>query len=134
MRNIPMSVPLSDKIEHLIAFAHRWDEPALSNEQIAAELTTQLGRTIEPPYIASLRAGTTVLIPRDIAEALCTLCGITDMTYLVPHGDEDIDTDLRVQLWTLARDRGVQHVAARAITREKLREMIADLKALPTRQ
>ncbi|WP_196812210.1 hypothetical protein [Nocardia sp. CNY236] len=117
----------------MIEYAHRWNEPALSNEQIATELTKQLGRTIEPAYIENLRNGTTVVIPRDIAETLCALCGVTDVAYLLPHGDEDVDLDLRVQLWTLARDRGVQHVAARAITRDKLGELIADLQALPAR-
>ncbi|WP_280462222.1 hypothetical protein [Nocardia carnea] len=128
-----MSVPLSVKLEHMIEYNHRWGEPPLSNAQLAAQLSDQLGRTIEPGYIASLRDGTTVVVPRDVGEALCRICGVTDMDYLVSDRDADIDTDLRVQIWTLVRDRGVQHVAARSLTRDKLRELIADLKALPPR-
>lgn len=128
-----MPLPLADKIERMISFAHRWDAPALNDEQIAAELTCKLGRTVEPADVAGLRTGSTVAIAPDLAAALCALCGVTDVGYLLPEGDEDIDIDLRLQLWTLARDRGVQHVAARAMTRDKLRELIADLRALPAR-
>ncbi|MFE1596571.1 hypothetical protein [Nocardia sp. NPDC058705] len=117
----------------MIEFAHRWDEPALSEDQIAAELTNKLGRPVEPSFVKSLRSGATTEIDRDVAAALCAICGVTDVAYLLPIGDEDVDIDLRLQLWTLARDRGVQHVAARALTREKLRELIADLRALPAR-
>ncbi len=126
-------MPLAEKIERMIAFAHRWDEPALDDTQIAAELTRRLGRPVEPADIAGLRDGSVTLIPRDVAAELCALCGVTDKGYLLPEGDEDVDIDLRLQLWTLARDRGVQHVAARAMTRDKLRELIADLRALPVR-
>jgi len=128
-----MSLPLAEKIDHMIAFAHRWEEPALNDTQIAAELTTQLGRVITAADITGLRAGSTREIPGDVAAALCALCGVTDVGYLLPDGDEDIDLDLRIQMWTLARDRGVQHVAARAMTRDKMRELIADLRALPAR-
>lgn len=128
-----MSLPLADKIERMVEFAHRWDEPTLSNEQIAAELTVRLGRPVEGADIAGLRNGSVAAIARDMAVELCALCGVTDVGYLLPVGDEDIDLDLRLQLWTLARDRGVQHVAARAMTRDKLRELIADLRALPAR-
>ncbi|MFF5037876.1 hypothetical protein [Nocardia salmonicida] len=133
MRNYPMSLPLAEKLERMIEYNHRWGEPALTNDQIAAGLTERLGRTVEPAYIESLRSGAVLVIPRDIAEALCALCGVTDVGILLPNGDEDVDLDLRVQLWTLVRDRGVQHVAARAMTRDKLRELIADLQALPPR-
>lgn len=128
-----MSLPLAVKIEHMIEYNHPWGAPPLTNEQIAAELTKKVGHDIEPGYIASLRDGSTDTLPRDVAEALCTLCGVTDVGLLLPRGDEDVDLDMQVQIWTLARDRGVQHLAARAITREKMRELIADLRALPPR-
>ncbi|WP_162958373.1 hypothetical protein [Nocardia yunnanensis] len=117
----------------MIAYSHRWDEPAIDNLKIAAALTEALGRTVDPGEIAALRTGSVVEITREVAEELCALCGVTDVAYLLPVGDEDVDIDLRLQLWTLARDRGVQHVAARALTRDKLRELIADLRALPVR-
>ncbi|WP_216897354.1 hypothetical protein [Nocardia alni] len=128
-----MPLPLAEKIGRMIEFAHRWGEPALVDEEIATELTTQLRRTITPAEISALRDGSTIEIPRDLATALCALCGVTDVGYLLANGDEDVDIDLRLQLWTLARDRGIRHVAARAMTRDKMRELISDLRALPTR-
>lgn len=128
-----MSMPLANKIERMIAYSHRWGEPAKNNEQIAAELTSRLGRTVEPSYVVDLRTGTITDIPRDIATELCTMFGVEDLGYLLPTGDEDIDRDMQLRLWTLVRDRGVQHVAARALTRDKLRELIADIEALPPR-
>ncbi|WP_331765139.1 hypothetical protein [Nocardia sp. NBC_01388] len=128
-----MTLSLAEKIDRMIGFAHRWDEPAMSNEQIAAALAEALGRAVQPADIADLRSGSVLVISRELAAALCALCGVTDVGYLLPVGDQDVDIDLRLQLWTLARDRGVQHVAARAMTRDKLRELIADLRALPAR-
>ncbi|MEV6364893.1 hypothetical protein [Nocardia asteroides] len=128
-----MALSLAGKIDRMIAYSHRWDEPAMNNEQIAAALTEALGRTVDPAEIAALRTGSVLEVTREVADALCALCGVTDVAYLLPVGDEDVDIDLRLQLWTLARDRGVQHVAARALTRDKLRELIADLRALPAR-
>lgn len=128
-----MALSLADKIDRMIAYSHRWGEPAMSNEQVAAALTEALGRTVAADEIEALRTGSVLKVTREFAEALCALCGVTDVAYLLPVGDEDVDIDLRLQLWTLARDRGVQHVAARALTRDKLRELIADLRALPPR-
>lgn len=128
-----MALSLASKIDRMIEFAHRWDEPAMNDEQIAAALTEALGRNVDPDEIADLRSGSVLMIGRELATALCALCGVTDVAYLLPVGDEDVDLDLRLQLWTLARDRGVQHVAARGVTRDKLRELIADLRALPPR-
>ncbi|RJO77610.1 hypothetical protein D5S18_07675 [Nocardia panacis] len=117
----------------MVAYSHAWDEPAMTNEQIAAALTEALERTVDPAEIAALRSGSVLEITREVAGALCTLCGVTDVAYLLPVDDEDVDIDLRLKMWTLARDRGVQHLAARALTRDKLRELIADLRALPLR-
>ncbi|BCK59406.1 hypothetical protein NWFMUON74_71780 (plasmid) [Nocardia wallacei] len=128
-----MSLPLAEKLERMIEYYHHWGKPALTNEQIAEKLSERLGQVIEPAYIAGLRSGAEIAIPRDVAEALCAVLGVTDVRLLLPTGDEDVDLDLQVQMWTLVRDRGVQHVAARAITRDKLRELISDLRALPPR-
>lgn len=131
-----MALPLADKIERLVDFAHKYGDPAMTTDQIAAALTTKLGRAVEPAQIAALRDGsTTVIADSDLARQLCRLCHCLDDSYLMPVGDEDIDTDLRLRLWILARDRGVEHLAARApwgtMTREMLEELIADLEMRP---
>ncbi|WP_331761188.1 hypothetical protein OG225_42770 (plasmid) [Nocardia sp. NBC_01377] len=129
-----MALPLAEKIERLIAFAHRYGEPALSSEQIAAALTPRVARVVTVDQITALRDGSMTEIADDLARELCQLCHCLDDSYLTPIGDEDIDIDQRLRLWTLARDRGLEHLAARApgtMSRPMLEELIADIELRP---
>ncbi len=131
-----MPVPLPVKIDRLIEYSHRYGEPAMTSAQIGAALTERLGRTVTPAFIESLRDGSTTEIPADLAAELCALCRCPDPAYLTPVCDEDVDIDQRLRLWTLARDRGLKHLAARApgaMTHAMLEELIADITALPPR-
>ncbi|WP_141717291.1 hypothetical protein [Nocardia altamirensis] len=131
-----MPLPLPAKIDRLVEYSHRYGEPAMTNPQIADALTERLGRTVTSAFIAALRDGSTSDIPKDLAAELCALCRCPDPAYLTPARDEDVDIDQRLRLWTLARDRGLKHLAARApgaMTREMMEELIADIGALPLR-
>lgn len=131
-----MPLPLPAKIDRLLEYSHRYGEPAMTTAQIADALTERLGRTVTPTFIASLRDGSNTTIPADLAAELCALCRCPDPAYLTPVLDEDVDIDQRLRLWTLARDRGLKHLAARApgaMTHEMMEELIADIAALPLR-
>ncbi len=122
----------SDKLNRLIAFYHGRTEAELTNVALATILGQRLQMEVSPETIQNARAGTDVL-PEKMSHELCIFMGI-DPAYLCQSGDgEDRRIDKVLTLWTLARDRGLEHLAVRAGYRDPnvIDRLIAELEATP---
>jgi hypothetical protein len=126
------SPTLAAKLDRLFAFYHARTEPELTHQDVAIILGQRTGRVLDPDLLTEVRAGRVTELDRDVADALCALFGV-DSVYLRESGSRDIDIDQRLCLWTLARDRGLNHLAARSVqlTRERLQELIDEIAAAP---
>ena len=127
-----LPLPQSEKINRLIAFYHGRAEAELSNVALATILGQRLQFEVDPNEIEKARTSGPAL-PDEIARELCEFMGI-DPTYLCPSAaGEDRRIDKVLRLWTLARDRGLEHLAVRAGYRdvEVIDRLIAELEATP---
>jgi len=123
---------LASKLDRLFAFYHARTEPELGHHDVAIILGQRIGRVIDPQILTDARAGRRDSLDPEICDALCALFGV-EPSYLRESGGRDVDIDLRLCLWTLARDRGLHHIAARcaAISRDQMQKLIDEIAAEP---
>jgi hypothetical protein len=130
------SLSLSEKLTRLFEFFHARTEPELTHQAAAIIVGQRLGRLIDPASLDGARRGEGGL-PADVRETLCELFGI-DHVYLSLSALHNQDTEKKIQridrnllMWTLARDRGLKHLAARCGSPEAVEAIIRELEMMP---
>lgn len=109
-------LPLSGKINRLFATFHGRGEPEKTEPAVAAALTATLHRTIEPAYLAQLRAGSEDTrpesVPRDLLDALARHFGVA-VEYLHDHTEMARQIDQELDLLAALREASVTAVELR---------------------
>ncbi|WP_146099110.1 hypothetical protein [Nocardia nova] len=122
---------LAEKLNRLFALGHERDQPERTTDDVARALSQRIGRVVDPSIIEGARAGLTHELPVEVAEALCVEFGVYDSSYLLAENSPEIEViDLRLQIWILIRDLGLQHFATRGhqLDADSLRQIIALLQ------
>ena len=106
---------LKTKLDRLFEWGHEVGDLERTNDNVTRAISQRLGTVVSSTLIADARSGARTELPADVAAALCTEFGINS-AYLDSGSTEEevLLLDLRIQLFTLIRDRGLQHLLFRS--------------------
>lgn len=134
-----MERDLSQRLNRLFDFKHRYSEPVLTNDEVASALMP-LGVEITGEALEKARyPGTPIdALDSEMRDALCEFFRVSSV-YLRDGTDdprlaaEIQGIDERLEMWSIARDLGLEHLAARAGDDERVvTTILNELRAIRT--
>lgn len=131
-----MELSHAHRLNRIFAYYHNRREPELSEQAFATIIGHKLVRegvydehdVLDPQLLVDVREGRREL-PLDIADAVCEQIGLTTHDYFRGTATEVYERDQQLRLWTIARDLGLDHLAARAIMPNQIEALIEELQA-----
>jgi hypothetical protein len=120
---------LSYRISRLFEVSRRRDEPIPTDSEVAAGVSTLLGKPVIPQTIAALRSGATDKADPTMLSAIARHFA-ADENYLVGTIDDQLLIDRNLDLYLVLRDEDMAMLGLRSRTDGLSTDTVADLCAL----